>query len=212
VILRAAGVCALLALVTSTIGWIAGDAAQPAAFSPAKDDISDLGAMTAASPWLYNQVGANLTGILVIVAALGLWRALSPDVLGRVGAGALFIAGLGAFLDGLVRLDCRGIDRGCVNDSWHAGAHKWESRFTVAATLLAPVILAFAFRRIPEWRQAWLASLLVVPAVVLGNAVFSTLGAGAATRAGTLIWFLWLAYVGALMITEAARRVAPPET
>ena len=210
--MRAAGVCALLALVTSTIGWIAGDAAQPAAFSPARDDISDLGAMTAASPWLYNQVGANLTGILVMVAALGLWRALSPDVLGRVGAGALFIAGLGAFLDGLLRLDCRGIDPGCVNDSWHAGAHKWESRFTVAATLLAPIILAFAFRRIPEWRQAWLPSLLVVPAVVLGNAVFSTLGAGAATRAGTLIWFVWVAYVGSCMIMEAEHRIAPAQT
>jgi hypothetical membrane protein len=114
--LRAAGVCALVAFFTSAIGWAAGDLAQPAAFSSAKDDISDLGASTATSPWLYNQVGANLTGLLVMAAALGLWRALSPDLLGRIGAGALFIAGVGAFLDGLFRLDCRGIDAGCVNE------------------------------------------------------------------------------------------------
>jgi Protein of unknown function (DUF998) len=203
--LRAAGACALAAFFTSAIGWIAGDLAQPAAFSPANDDISDLGALTAASPWLYNQIGANLTGLLVMAAALGLWRALSPDVVGRIGAGAVFVAGIGSLLDGLFRLDCRGIDAGCVNHSWHASAHKWESRFTIAATLLAPVILAFAFRRIPEWRAAWLPSLLAIPALFLGNIAFSAVGAGAATRAGTLIWFLWLAYVGVLLIRSAER-------
>jgi hypothetical protein len=209
--LRAAGACALAAFFTSAIGWIAGDLAQPAAFSPANDDISDLGALTASSPWLYNQVGANLTGLLVMCAALGLWRALSPDLLGRIGAGAVFIAGLGAFLDGFFRLDCQGIDAGCVNDSWHSDAHRWESRFTAAATLLAPLVLALAFRRLPEWRRAWLPSLATIPAIVVANVIFSVLGNGAATRAGTVVWFLWLAYLGALLIQEAERsRVRTP--
>jgi Protein of unknown function (DUF998) len=203
--LRAAGACALAAFFTSAIGWAAGDLAQPAAFSPANDDISDLGALTASSPWLYNQVGSNLTGLLLMAAALGLWRALSPDVLGRIGAGALFVAGLGSFLDGLFRLDCQGIDAGCVNDSWHADAHRWESRFTAAAILFAPLILAFAFRRLPEWRRAWLPSLATFPLIILANVVFSTLGAGAATRAGTVAWFLWVAYLGVLLIREAER-------
>lgn len=180
-----------------------GDLAQPAAFSPADDDISDLGALTAASPWLYNQIGANLTGLLVIALALGLWRALSPDVLGRIGAGAVFIAGLGSLLDGFFRLDCQGIDPGCVNDSWHSSAHKWESRFTAAATLLAPIVLAFAFRRIPAWRRAWLPSLLVLPAILLANAIFSIMGDGAATRAGTFVWFVWIAYLGYRVLEEA---------
>jgi hypothetical protein len=209
--LRAAGACALAAFFTSAFGWIAGDLAQPAAFSPANDDISDLGALTASSPWLYNQVGANLTGLLVMAAALGLWRAMSPDILGRIGAGAVFIAGLGAFLDGFFRLDCQGIDAGCVNDSWHSDAHRWESRFTAAATLLAPLILALAFRRLPEWRRAWLPSLGTIPALLVANVIFSILGNGAATRAGTVVWFLWLAYLGVLLIQEAERsRVRTP--
>lgn len=203
--LRAAGVCALASFFTSAIGWIAGDLAQPAAFSPANDDISDLGALTASSPWLYNQVGANLTGLLVMAAALGLWSALSPGVLGRIGAGALFLAGLGSFLDGLFRLDCRGIDAGCVNESWHAGGHKWESRFTAAAIFLAPLLLAFAFRRLPDWRRAWLPSLATLPAIIVANVVFSALGDGAATRAGTVVWFLWVAYLGVLLIQRAER-------
>jgi hypothetical protein len=112
-------------------------------------------------------------------------------------------------LDGFFRLDCRRIDTGCVNDSWHASAHKWESHFTVAATLLAPVILAFAFRRVAGWRQAWLPSLLTLPAIVVGGVVFSALGAGAATRAGTFIWFVWLAYLGTLLLRAAECRPVP---
>jgi hypothetical protein len=146
---RLAGICGLVAFVTVNVGWIAGGLAQPAAFSSARDDISDLGAVTADSAWLYNQIGANLTGLLVIAVALGLWRALSPDLLGRLGVGALFVAGLGSFLDGFFRLDCRGIDAACTNHSWHSHAHKIESGFTGAATLAAPLGLGLAFRRAP---------------------------------------------------------------
>jgi hypothetical membrane protein len=77
---RIAGICGLLAFVTVNIGWIAGGFAQPAAYSVANDDISDLGADTASSSWIYNRIGANLTGLLVVVLALGLWRALSRSV------------------------------------------------------------------------------------------------------------------------------------
>ena len=70
--LRAAGICGLLAFVTLTVGWIAGDLAQPDAYSSAHDDTSDLGAMTANAAWIYNQIGNNLTGILVVLFGLGL--------------------------------------------------------------------------------------------------------------------------------------------
>jgi hypothetical protein len=193
---RAAGVCALLALLTINMGWIVGALAQPDAYSSADDDTSDLGALTASSAWIYNQIGDNLTGILVMLFGVGLWRALSPDVLGRIGAGAVILTGLGAFLDGIFRLDCRGIDRNCTNDSWHSSAHKMETRFTVAATLAAPFILAFAFRRTPKWRDVWLPTLLAVPASIVCGVIFSVLGDGAAVRATTVTWFIWLALIG----------------
>ena len=202
---RVAGVCGLLALVTSTAGWVAGGLAQPGSYSPARDDISDLGAVTANSAWIYNQVGANLTGVLVAVLAIGLWRALSPDLLGRLGAAALLVAGAGGFLDGLFRLDCRGIDAACTNDSWHSHAHKIESGITAAALLVAPVLFALAFRRNPAWRGAWLPSLLVLPAIIVANVVFSAVGNGAATRAGTVVAFVWIAFVGAWLLRESSR-------
>jgi hypothetical protein len=200
-----AGICGLIASVTMNLGWIAAGFAQPAIYSVANDDISDLGANTADSSWIYNRIGANLTGLLVIALALGLWRALSPGVLGRLGAGALLVAGTGALLDGFFHLDCRGIDTGCSNDSWHSHAHKLESGITGAATIAAPLILAFAFRRIPAWRDSWLPSLLTVPAIVLANVAFSALGNGAATRGGTVVVFLWNAFISVRLLQKGDR-------
>ena len=199
---RIAGVCGFLAFVTFNVAWIAGGQAQPSAYSVANDDISDLGAMTAVSPWIYNQVGANLTGILVVLLGLGLWRALSPDIVGRMGAAVLVAEGISTFFDGIFRLDCRGIDAGCANVSWHSRAHKIESGFTGAFSLLAPLILAFAFRRNPAWRDSWIPSLLTVPAVFAANVAFSTVGDGAATRAGTVVIFAWIAFVSVRLLQK----------
>jgi hypothetical protein len=127
---RFAGVCGLLAFVTVNVGWIGGGLAQPAPYSSVADDISDLGALTAADPWFYNRIGANLTGLLVIVVGVALWRAIGTSILGRIGAAAVVTMGAGAFFDGLLRLDCRSIDAACDNVSWHAHAHKLESGFT----------------------------------------------------------------------------------
>lgn len=203
--MRAAGVCGLVAFVTFNVGWIAGGLAQPDSYSFADDDVSDLGAMTAKSAWLYNQIGSNLTGLLIVGLALGLWRALSPDVVGRIGAGVLAVAGVGVFLDGLFRLDCRGIDAACTNDSWHSHAHKIESGVTGAATLIAPVILAFAFRRIPAWRDSWLPSLATIPVALVASIAFSLIGDGAATRAATVILVGWMAFVSVRLLQKSNR-------
>ena len=43
------------------------------------------------------------------------------------------------------------------------------------------------------------------PTLIVANVIFSVFGNGAATRAGTVVWFLWLAYLGVLLIQEAQR-------
>jgi Protein of unknown function (DUF998) len=161
--------------------------------------------MTASGPWLYNQIGANLTGLLIVVLALGLWRSLSPDTLGRLGAGTLLLVGVGVALDGLFRLDCQGIDTNCQNDSWHSDAHKMEGGFTTAFTLLAPIILAFA-----GWRDTWLPTLAAIPASIVIGILISGLGEGAATRATTLTWTLWAAFVGFRLLQKTSRPQPEP--
>ena len=83
--LRAAAICGLLAPVTFIVGLVLGDLAQPDEFSPANDNISDIGAQTADQAWLYNQIAANLNGLLIVAFALGLWRALGSGWLARLG-------------------------------------------------------------------------------------------------------------------------------
>jgi uncharacterized membrane protein YhaH (DUF805 family) len=202
---RVGGICALLAFVTFTIGSIAGGLAQPDAYSFANDDLSDLGAVTANSAWLYNQVTANLPGLLVALVGLALWRVLSPDILGRIGAAALVATGISYFFDGIFRLDCRGIDAGCENVSWHAHAHKIESRISAVLLLGTPFILALAFRRNRQWRGAWLPTLLAVPAALAIAIPFSALGTGASTRATSWTWFIWLAFVGVWLLQDRSR-------
>lgn len=189
--------------MTFIVGLVAGDLAQPDAFSPANDDISDLGARTADSAWLYNQLAANLNGLLIIAFALGLWRALGSGWLGRLGVIALIGLGAGRFLEGFLRLDCRGMDEGCENDSWQSDGHGIESGISAALFFLAPLLLAFAFRRLPQWRDLWLPTILAVPVIIAASVLFSVVGDGAATRAGSIVWFLWLALVAVRLLRES---------
>jgi hypothetical membrane protein len=199
---RIAAACGLLAPLTYCAALLFGGLAQPDAFSSADDAISDLGALTASSPWIYNQIGLNLTGILVMLFALGLWRALSPDLLGRAGAAGLALVGLTLFLQGFLRLDCQNIDAGCENTSWHSDAHGLATGVSAAFLFASPIVLAFAFRRLANWRNAWLPTLAAIPAFLLTSVLFSVLGNGASTRAGAITWFLWLAFIAFQLLNK----------
>ena len=152
--------------MTFIVGLVLGDLAQSDEFSPANDNISDIGAQTADQAWLYNQIAANLNGLLIVAFALGLWRALGPGWLARLGVLGLAILGVTRFLEGFLRLDCGGMDDVCENTSWQSEAHGVESGIASALFFLVPPVLAFAFRRLPEWRDLWLPTLLAVPVVV----------------------------------------------
>jgi hypothetical protein len=145
--LRVYAWCGLLAPVAFTVGWLVGGLAQPDEYRTIDDHVSDLGGSTANSPWLYNQIGANLTGFLVIGLAAGLRRTVRSGVAGRVGVIALGVTGIGQFFDGWFRLDCRAIDPGCngTDPSWHEIAHDIESRFTALGLLVSVFALARAF-------------------------------------------------------------------
>jgi len=93
---------------------------------------------------------------------------------------------------------------GCENDSWHSTAHRVEGGFTRTATFVAPVVLAFAFRRLAEWRRIWLPTLLAIPAAIVVSIPFSVLGTGAATRATSVVLVLWIALLGFWLLRVAS--------
>ena len=201
--LRVAAVCGLLAPLTYAAGLLIGGLVQRSGFSNAADSTSDLGADTAASPWIYNRIATNLTGALIFLFAVGLWRALSPNTAGRVGAGILALLGVTLFLEGFLNLDCQGIDGACENTSWQSEGHRWVSRFTGASLLIAPIVLAIAFRRLPHWRDTWIPTAAAVPFFFAASAAFSVVGDGASARAGAFVWFLWLAFIAFRLLQKS---------
>ena len=203
--LRAAGVCGLLAPVTYLSALLFGGLVQREGFSNAEDSISDLGADTASSAWIYNQIGTNLTGFLIVLFGLGLWRALSPDWVGCLGAGLLALFGVALLLEGFLPLDCQGVDVACDNLSWQSDGHRWVSRVSSTCLLLAPLVLALAFRRSPRWRDRWLPTLLVLPAFIAASIAFSAVGEGAAARAAGAVWFLWVGLIAFRLLRLAER-------
>ena len=86
-----------------------------------------------------------------------------------------------------------------------------NNRFLSGAIIAAPLILAFSFRRIPEWRGAWLPSLLAVPASIVCGVLFSVLGDGASQRAATLTLFAWLVFLAVRLIRTASARQVQTE-
>ena len=113
------------------------------------------------------------------------------------------------FLEGFLRLDCRGMDDRCENTSWHAEAHGIESGIASALFFLVPPLLALAFRRLPQWRDLWLPTLLAVPVVVVASVLFSVFGDGAAVRAASITWFLWLGLPAWRLLRIADGRTLP---
>lgn len=77
-------------------------------------------------------------------------------------------------------------------------------------TFAAPFILAFAFRRLPQWRDLWLPTLLFVPVSVAVGVLFSGIGDGASQRAGNITWFLWLGLIAWWLMRLADGRTVRP--
>lgn len=203
VVLRWCALGGLLAPITFVVGWVAGGVAQPDAYSLLEDQVSDLGALTADDAWIYNRIGANLTGVLVAAFACSLWRAVGSTMAGKIGVIALAVTGVGVFFDGWLRLDCREIDAGCSagGTSWLATAHQIESLITVAAMFLAVFALARAFRRSGHWQDLCTPTLIggfASVAGILGGTILTGMeivGGGLAARVGLTVWFAWLAPV-----------------
>lgn len=207
---RLAAICGLLVPVVFTLGWIVGGFAQPASYDWMRHDISDLGAITADQPWIYNQIGANLTGILLFVFAVALWRELGSSRTARVGVGLLAIAGIGQFMDGFLRLDCRALDPGCAQQpaSWHALAHVVESLVTVLSLAVAPFLLAWAFLHVPAWADLSRPTLLFGIGAIVALIGLTILAQGIGPRAAATIWFVWVGVLAYRQLRLKTRSVA----
>lgn len=131
------------------LGWLIVGAIEGDGYSPARHDISDLGAVTASHPWVMT-VAQEIAGVLVVASAL--W-ALRPSLAlpnRRDALGVWLLAGSLIALDNIgdffLRLDCRAADAGCTMAkaiaSVHGTLHIVIALVAAAMTIAAPFVLA----------------------------------------------------------------------
>jgi hypothetical protein len=165
-----------------TAGWILAGAVQGHGYRWIRDDISDLGAVTAPHPWLL-LIPQTLAGCAAIGFALfGLRPALAEA--GRRGWTGPWLAALSAvqdLSDGAFRPDCRAAD-GCTQAqataSWEGQVHAGVGLICILLLVISPFVLARRFRRLPDWRD------LAGPSVAVGILlVIGVLGVAAAGTA-----------------------------
>ncbi len=193
-------ICGLLAGPVLFVGTLAGALAQPDDFSLVNHANSDLGADTAESAWLSNQLGSNLPGLLLLVFGIGLWRSVGRHRSARIGSILVAVAGVSVFLTGLFRLDCRQIDQGCDNSSWHAAAHNTVAGLTVLALVLAPFVLARALKLSPQWRDLWVPTLAFGIGTIVAAVAGSVVGEGLGSLLAVFVWFIWITVLAIRML------------
>jgi hypothetical membrane protein len=204
------------------LGLLAAGAVQDSRYSPARDDISDLGALTAQHPWVV-LAPEGLAGVVTIAFALLVLRPALALSGRRTALGAWLLAGSLMGLDNvsdlLFRLDCRRADPGCTAErqegSWHAQVHELVGLLCALATVAAFIALGRRMRELDAWAD------LAVPAGVFAVAYLALLltyaalegedGAGYAQR--TTVVLLVGAFVVLVRRTRSLQgdgRTSPP--
>lgn len=183
--------------------------AQPDQFSWINNPTSDLGADTADARWVSNQLGSNLSGILLITFAAALWQMLGRHWSARLGSVLVGAVGACLFLTGIFTLDCREIDAPCENASWQATSHLTVAGVTVLALFVSPFVVARAVRFSDGWQDLRAPSLILGALTVVASAVASAWGEGLGSYVAVIIWFAWLTLLAVRML-RLARTTSDP--
>ena len=182
---------AIIGQTIFTVAWLVSDSLQRASFSPLRDDISDLGALTANYPWII-LAAQGISGGLTICFAIFVLR---PRLVlsGQRGALGAWLLALSAVAiddlsDAFFRLDCQGSQPGCTEAvsmaSWHGQIHAVVGTISFVLMVIAPFFLARSMRKLPTWASlarptkyfgAGLAVLLVAYVALTGQDGHGTL-------------------------------------
>jgi hypothetical protein len=210
----ASAVCGMLAGPVALAASLAATLAQPDAFSIVHHPTSDLGADTAEAAWVSNLVGSNMSGLLLLVFAVGLWQLLGRHRSARIGSSLIGVVGVGTFLTGFLTLDCREIDTPCENTSWQATGHLIVAGLISLALLVSPFVVARAMKVTAAWRDLRIPSVIFGVLTVVGAGLGSAVGVGIGQYTAVMTWFAWIIILALRMLglaTAASKPTPTPE-
>lgn len=142
----AAAWAGLVGPVLFTATWVAQELARVEEYSPMKEPISALEA--GPNGWI-QQANFVVFGILTMVFAAGLYRALAPSRTGVIGSSLLFVSGIAATLAGAafpLREDGAGL-------TYDPGGHQPNGLVFFTSSALALLVISFALAKRAEWRR-----------------------------------------------------------
>jgi hypothetical membrane protein len=191
-------------------GWLVVGVLEGHGYSPARDDISDLAALTAHHATAFRLTLA-VSGALTIAFGVSLRRTFG----GAAWLVALSLPALDNLTDVFFRLDCRAADAGCsfadATASWHGKLH--VVCFVVAAipTVVAPFALSRRMRRTPGWvglaRPTRRFGYVVIAALVVTVASSGTPVQGLTQRGTVLVVVSGIVALAWRVVQLADRRV-----
>lgn len=180
-------------------------------YVPALRAVGDLGAQDAPGAWLFNLAGFIVPGLLLLLFAMALERAMTRDGAGRggrLGTGLLMISALAFAAQGLFAFDPM------EPDSPASQRHASALAFALLGLMAGALFVSASVRRMPGWRALAafgpaLAALLLMFLVQPPQAWLPMLEGrvGHAQRLVLGVYFLWfvLASGVALARYRAAR-------
>jgi hypothetical membrane protein len=149
---------AIIGQTLFTIAWLVSDSLQGGDFSPLRDDISDLGALTANHPWII-LAAQGVSGVLTICFAIFVLNRTLAGPGQKMALGAWLVAMSAVAVDDLsdafFRLDCQTSQPGCSEAtamaSWHGQIHAIVGIVSFILLVIAPFFLARSMRKLPSW-------------------------------------------------------------
>ena len=143
--------------VLFTVAWLVAWSVQDD-YSPRREDISALAAIDAQHAWI--MIGGIVAlGLGLLALGLGLVNAIHDGTSAKVGSLLLVLAGLSFIVAGLARNDCSSELQACKTRvasgdvSWHHNVHDLVGVGVFLLLVLAPLVLARAFRADSRWRD-----------------------------------------------------------
>ncbi len=189
--------------------WLAG---LREGYAPAWRSVGDLGALDAPHAVAFNLAGFIVPGLLLLVFALALERAMGRDGAGRggrLGTGLLMVSALAFAAQGVFAFDP--VEPDGASSQRHASA----LAFALLGLMAGAMFVAASVRRLPGWRALAmfgpaLAAVLLMFLVQPPQAWFPMLEGrvGHAQRLVLGVYFLWFALASAVALARGRRRCA----